>query len=178
MLGLVALDAGIQGKCDGTNYKRIAKTACKWGLPVCAVATLIAARAATTDWCNGWAGEHCQLAPSYIIAGAMNGSFDGRYERHDATLCSDMPIYQLHGNDGVHLFQPASNYSHWLVGTGLFRQEFANCSYFDGTGTHTHIKAGGSCPMAPDGAGCVGQWEESINRTWRSVPTLTVTPDA
>ena len=158
--------------------KRIAKTACKWGLPVCAVATLIAARAATTDWCNGWAGEHCQLAPSYIIAGAMNGSFDGRYERHDATLCSDMPIYQLHGNDGVHLFQPASNYSHWLVGTGLFRQEFANCSYFDGTGTHTHIKAGGSCPMAPDGAGCVGQWEESINRTWRSVPTLTVTPDA
>ena len=59
---------------------------------------------------DGFEGEFCQLAPAYIISGAADDTYDGRYERL-AAECNGKPVYQLGGSGGYVLFRPTGRSS-------------------------------------------------------------------
>jgi hypothetical protein len=125
---------------------------------------------------DGYSGDRCQLAPlpplpagmaeAYIIAGAGDSKYDGRYERR-AAKCSGKPVYQLGGQYSYVLFQP-TNQSYWIVGSSGHSTSCANDGYIRSNGN------GGECPLSPDGGGCAGRWQEWDGGAWRGAPGIVV----
>ena len=119
---------------------------------------------------GGYVGEYCQLAPAYIISGAADDKYNGRYERLAATECNGKPVYQLGGSGGSVLFQPTDRTS-WMVRNPSYY--ITSCADY---GRITISSYSGSCPASPDGGGCAGRWREHGGSAWQDVPSLAVVP--
>ena len=117
---------------------------------------------------DGFVGVFCQLAPAYIVSGANQSQFDGRYERL-AAECSGKPVYQLGGEGGYVLFQP-TNRSFWVVSYSDHSTSCENSGVIKSSGN------GGACPLSPDGGGCAGRWQEYVwqEYAWQDAPRLAV----
>jgi len=65
---------------------------------------------------GGYSGHFCQLAPSYIVSGATPSRFNGQYDQLQASQCNGNAVYQLGGEGGYVLYQPAGMGGLWAVG--------------------------------------------------------------
>ena len=54
---------------------------------------------------NGNADLPCTLAPAYVLAGATNSAYNGRYERLPKHKCEGAHVYQLGGEGGSVLYR-------------------------------------------------------------------------
>ena len=126
---------------------------------------------------GGYKGERCDLtaspllgmAEAYIVSGAVNERYNGRYVRL-AAECNGKPVYQRQAalSGWYVLFQPTDTSNYWYVGTG---EQATSC---DASGYVTSAGAGGICPSSPDGSGCVGRWQELVRHEWQNAPSLAV----
>ena len=88
------------------------------------------------------------MAEAFIIAVTSEVKFvtsrNGRYERW-AAECNDKPVYQLGGERGYVLFQPADR-SNWMVGPSDHSTSCEATGYIKSNGNV------GGCPRRPAGA--------------------------
>ena len=121
---------------------------------------------------DGWTGTRCQEAPlpqlpvglaeAYVVSGAADSEYNGRYERR-AAECSDKPVYQL-GEYGSVLYLHGSS---WYIGAAENAVDCYCCP--------DHIRSSGnsgSCAASPDGGGC--GWIELIDNNWQDAPSIAV----
>jgi hypothetical protein len=109
------------------------------------------------------------MAEAYVVSGAADEKYDGRYDRLSAE-CNSKPVYQQDGLSGYVLFQP-TGHSYWMVGTGGYD---TSCASSGGISSSS-----GVCPASPDGSGCEGRWQENTQgcgegSIWCNVPSLAV----
>lgn len=115
----------------------------------------------------------CQLAPTYVVSGALAIAYNGRYERLEKHTCGSAPVYQLGGEGGSVLYRHNGVYgSDWLVGSS---ERIVDCSYNDGVIFSSRGLSAESCHFSPDMAGCAGKWLEKVDGTLVSAPNLNVT---
>ena len=132
---------------------------------------------------DGYSGNFCQLSPSYIVSGATDSTFNGRYDRittaaagrHSELVveCSGQPIYQRGGSDGPSLYQPLHG-TFWMIGPPA---RTADCGL---TGfLKSSSGSGGMCApttSAEDNAPCAGStWQETRAGAFISAPSVAVT---
>ena len=127
---------------------------------------------------DGYTGDRCALAPlpvgmaeAYVVSGAADEQYDGRYDRL-AAECNSKPVYQQDGLSGYVLFQP-TGHSYWMVTTSDHATSCADNGYISSSGN------GGVCPASPDGSGCEGRWQEATyncgeGSIWCNVPSLAI----
>jgi hypothetical protein len=130
---------------------------------------------------DDFVGEFCQLAPAYVISGATNEDYNGRYQRNHTAQCNDKPIYWRGGSGGFVLFQDDEFIDEDPIWYVVPRSEFnrdegrypaGTTPVFTGcdTGGWDGISSDGadsSCPESPDGDGCVGRWQEYVDDIWQ-----------
>ncbi len=123
--------------------------------------------------CTGsYTGDRCDMAEAYVVSGAADEKFDGRYYRL-STECSGKPVYQQQGGlSGYVLYQPTGT-SCWIVGPSDHATSCASDAYIRSCGN------GGVCPASPDGSGCEGRWQEATYDCrevsgWCNVPPLAI----
>ena len=119
-----------------------------------------------------YVGEYCQLAPVYIISGAADDRFDGRYERL-AAECHGKRVYHLRGGHGYVLFQPTDRTS-WMVSDRSHITSEASGFICEASGFISSSGNGGSCTASPDGGGCAELWQDYDGSAWQDVPSLAV----
>ena len=122
---------------------------------------------------NGTAALHCRLAPTYVLSGATDSAYNGRYERLADHECLGAPVYQLGGSGGSVLYRRrtlATTLGDWYVGSDAFIADCRN-SGFVITSYHGH------CPDSPDDAGCAGTWMENVDGVFQAAPNLKVTAE-
>ena len=129
---------------------------------------------------DNYSGEFCERAPSYVVTGASNSSYNGLYELVDTdcvTTSNVAPVYLLSGSDSIVLTKPGSGQAvgEWIV---ISNFESCNASYLNFRSTQPvkyWIKSRGqssncrwtgcdqqSCVMVPDGTDCDRQWQEFV----------------
>jgi len=128
---------------------------------------------------NGYTGDRCDMAPlpvgmaeAYVVSGAADEKYDGRYDRLSYE-CSGKPMYrQVGGLSGYVLFQPTGELD-WMVSVSDHAASCASSGVIRSNGN------GGVCPASPDGSGCEGRWQEATrdcgeDSSWCNVPSLAV----
>jgi hypothetical protein len=107
------------------------------------------------------------MAEAYVVSGAAERWYDGRYDRLSYE-CHRKPVYrQQAGLSGLVLFQPAVH-SHWMVTTSEYATRCESSGIIRSNGN------GGVCPASPDGSGCEGRWQEWDGNEWQNEPSLAV----
>ena len=114
------------------------------------------------------------MAEAYVVSGAADEKYDGRYDRL-AAECNGKPVYQqVGGLSGNVLFQ-STGHSYWVVGPSYRATSCASRAFMDIRSNGN----GGVCPASPDGSGCEGRWQENTHdcgegSSWCNVPSLAI----
>ena len=103
-------------------------------------------------------GPVCRLAPTYILSGALDSAYDGRYERLVDRKSEEAPVYQLADKnkqlnrvmDGGFYFWRVGATAHSISIGDIYSDNYDGCP---------------DSPDGPDGAGCTGRWNELVARS-------------
>ena len=131
---------------------------------------------------DGYVGAACDLAPAYLIQGAVHPQLNGRYTRlplpggsgapsasggGGGQECNGLPVYQQDGSDGMVLFQPTGA-DNWMVGSSSAALSCEKSGFLQ-----TPVDTGG-CKDSPGEIGCVSQWLEASDTSWDHAPLVTL----